>query len=163
MVFAFPTKMSWFSWLGRMVNVLLVGLLLIFGITLVLYLAEEIGGPVLYRLPGDYRGWAGIRYDDPLCAPLSKEGWYTVIPIGSNGWGCTSHSVPGGWRYVRYEYSYSDGRRRKLVGPNERFWSTGVTGPQIPHIEAVFVGSKQEMERAWSGQHDIMREMKQKS
>lgn len=145
-----------------MVQVLLVCLLLIFGITLViLYFAGEIGRPVLYRLPGDYRGWAGIRYDDPHCVPLLKEGWYTVIPFDANGRGCTSTSAPGGWRYMRYEFLYPDGSRRELIGPDEQVWSIGVTGPQAPHIEALFVGSKAAMERAWARQHDFLRAMEQ--
>lgn len=156
-------KRPWVRRLFRIVQVFFVGVLVMIGLVLVImYFAGEIGGPVLYQLPGDYRGWVGVRYDDPSCVPLRKEGWYLVIPFDASGKGCTSSPVPSGWRYVRYEYLYSDGRRRELVGPDEQVWSTGPTGPQRPRIEGLFIGSKAEMERLWRRQHDFLREMKQK-
>jgi hypothetical protein len=114
----------------RLMRGLLVGAVLVIGtILVVLYFAGEIGGPVLYLLPGEYRGWVGIRYNDPHCSPLRKEGWYTVVLIGANGRGCTSSSVPEGWRYVRYEYFYPDGKRRNVLSDYQDIWPIGVSGP----------------------------------
>jgi hypothetical protein len=141
--------------------VLFVGILSFVGLALVaLYVAGEIGGPILYRLPGDYRGWVAIRYDDPGCAPLRIESCYLVIRIRADGRECTSNPVPGGWRYVRYEYIYPDGRRRKLIGALEQVWPIGTTGPEKPMVETIFVGSKEEREQSWSQRLDLVREMK---
>jgi hypothetical protein len=141
---------------------LLLGIPVLAGLVLVvLYLAGEIGRPIVYRLPGGYRGWAGIRYEDPTCPPLRTEGWYLVIPVGPDGRGCTSSPVPGGWRYSRYEYIYPDGRRRELSGPGEKVLLVGATGPQKPHVGTLFVGSDEELKRSWSHGNDVVREMQE--
>ena len=139
---------------------LLLGVCALIGLVLVaLYLAGEVGRPIRYRFAGEYRGWVGIRYDDPTCPPLRTEGWYLVIPVGPNGRGCTSSSVPGGWRYHRYEYVYPDGRRRELSRPGEKVLLVGSTGPQKPNVETLFVGSDEELKRSWGQRNEVVREM----
>lgn len=163
MIADYSTKRSWSRRLLRTVQMFLLGILLIVGLTLIiLYFTGDIAGPVLYRLPGDYRGWVGIRYDDPTCPSLRREGWYLVIPFDANGRACTSSGVPGGWRYRRYEYIYPDGRSKRLSGINEDVWPIGVSGPQTPHIGLLFIGPEEEMKRSWSQQHDFHREMEHK-
>ena len=128
-------------------------------VLLAFYLAGEVGRPIEYRFAGEYRGWAGIRYEDPTCAPLRTEGWYLVIPVGLDGRGCTSSPVPGGWRYHRYAYAYPDGRRRVLSGPLEKVLLVGATGPQKPNVETLFVGSEEELKRSWGQRNEVVREM----
>jgi hypothetical protein len=138
----------------------LVGICALVGlVVVVLYLAGEIGRPILYRLPDGYRGWAGIRYEDPRCPSLRTEGWYLVIAVGPDGRGCTSSPVPGGWRYRRYEYVYPDGRRRELSGPDEKVLLVGATGPRKPNVGTLFVGSEGELKRSWAQGNDVVREM----
>ncbi len=106
--------------------VLVTGVLLLLGLALVApHVAREIGRPVLYRLPGDYRGWAANRFEDPGCAPLTTHGWYLAIPIAANGRGCASSPVPAGWRYVRYEYVYPD---RGGGNSPQPVWRSGRSG-----------------------------------
>ena len=144
--------------LGRIATVLLGSLLLLIsGVLTTLFFLGEIGGPILYRLRGDYRGWIGIRYDDPACAPLRRPGWYLVIPT-ADGRGCTSSPVPDGWRYVRYEYINADGTLRELSREEVRI--IAITGPQKPRVETMFVGSKEELERSWPRRLEVEREMK---
>lgn len=123
-----------------------IGVLL--GVTIAsLFAFGQIGRPIVYRIPGDYRGWLAIRYEDPVCPPLRTDSWYVVIETNSDGRACTSSPVPRGWRYVRYEYVYPTGKRRQL-DKNERIERYGATGPQKPQIEVVFVGSEDEQRRA---------------
>src|SRR5262245_248868 len=129
---------SWARRLGRMGRTVLLGICGLVALALiVLYLVGEVGRPIQYRFTGEYRGWVGIRYEDPTCPPLRTEGWYLVIPVGPDGRGCTSSSVPGGWRYHRYEYLSSDGTRRVLSGPGEKVLLVGATGPQKPNVETL--------------------------
>jgi hypothetical protein len=137
-----------------LVTPVLIGLILA-----ALYLAGEVGQPIVYRFPGGYRGWAGIRYGDPTCSPLRTEGWYLVIPVGSDGRGCTSSPVPGGWRYRRYEYIYPDGRRRELSGPDEKVLLVAATGPERPNVGTLFVGSDEELKQSWARENEVVREM----
>src|SRR6266498_5711715 len=86
-----PAMKSGARRLGRIATVLLGSLLLLIsGVLTTLFFLGEIGGPIVYRFRGDYRGWIGIRYDDPACAPLRRQGWYLVIPTDADGRGCTS-------------------------------------------------------------------------
>jgi hypothetical protein len=156
-------KRSWSRRLLRTVQVFLLGALFIIGLSvIILFFTGDISGPLLYRFPGDYRGWAGVRYNDPGCSPLRKEGWYLVLKFDASGRACTSSSVPGGWRYERYEYVYADGRRKKLSGIHNDIWPVGVSGSQAPQIETLFVGSEAELKKAWPRRQDFRREMEQK-
>lgn len=155
---------SWKKHLGRtaMIMSLLLSIPAVIGVLLVgLYLAGEIGRPILYRLPGGYQGWVGIRYADPVCPPLRTESWYVVIGVDPNGRVCTSNPVPTGWRHRRYEYVYPDGGRRELSGPSEKVLLVGATGPQKPHVGTLFVGSEEELKRSWAQGNDVVREMQQ--
>jgi hypothetical protein len=144
--------------LRRGVTTVILGVIfLITGGIAGLFAMDELGRPLVYRMPGDYRGWVAIRYEDPACAPLRKDLWYVVVEVGSDGRVCTSSPVPGGWRYVRYEYVYPDGRRRQL-GANERVEQYGATGPQKPQVGVVFVGSEEE-QRSAQLMNDVVNEM----
>jgi len=101
-----------------------------------------------YQIPGGYRGWAGVRYDDPTCQPLKMEGWVLIVPINSNGIGCTSDGVLYGWQIARYEYVFPDGRRQELNW-REQVWASSTSGPTKPRIKTFFVGSQVELDRLW--------------
>lgn len=146
--------------LGRIALAFLLGLPMLGAIVLLgLYLIGEVGQPILYRLPGGFRGWVGIRYEDPTCPALGTEGWYLVVSVSAEGRACTLSPVPRGWRYNRYEYLYSDGRRRKLSGNGEKVLLVGSTGPQKPSVETLFIGSAAELKDSWSRRSDLVREM----
>jgi hypothetical protein len=139
-------------------NAMLVVLIAVVVLTIAgLFAMEELGRPLVYRMPGDYRGWVAIRYEDPACGPLRTDRWYLVVEVGPDGRKCTSSPVPGGWRYVRFEYVYPDGRRRQLEA-NERVEQYGATGPQKPQIGVIFVGSEEE-QRSAQLMDDVITEM----
>jgi hypothetical protein len=132
--------------------------IIIGGILVAMYFHGEIGRPVVYRFPAKYRGWAGVRYDDTKCSKMNTEKWYLVISFDVTGRACTSSPPPGGWRYYRYEYTDLDGSSHRLSAQKD-VWASATTGPDIPRIETLFVGSKTELEQSWPGRNELLREM----
>jgi hypothetical protein len=133
--------------------------LIICAALIILYAFGEVGRPVLYLLPGGYTGWVGIRFADSRCPPLRYEGWYLTINVNKNGRACTSTDPPAGWRYYRFEHVYADGKRKTLGGINDDVWLVGTSGPESPQIALIFIGTREQKERAFTEQHDIRREI----
>src|SRR5258708_39888469 len=80
--------------------------------------------PILYEIPGDYKGWVVVRFGVSRCSALPTRGLFQVVSVAPSGKACTSSPDPT--TYTRFDYVYPDGRRKSLP------WSTGgdeSTGP----------------------------------
>lgn len=106
---------------------------------------------LLYEIPGGYKGWIFIQFEDPACPPLAVKGIFHVVKVSLNGRACTSGSHPEGIYYARFEYIYPDGTRRNLP------WSTSSNGNALVRLltydptdksEVDFVGNKEEFMHA---------------
>ena len=152
----------WLKRIGRWLQLLLIVLLSVVGVLLLLlYVTGELGGPLLYQLPANYRGWLAIRYDDAGCPPLRQERWYLVIPVDAKGRGCTSSPPPDGWRYRRFEYIYPHGKREQLAGLHEDVHGGSISGPRRPRIATFFVGSNEELEASPISEYEFRRKLDQ--
>jgi hypothetical protein len=111
------------------------------------------GRAMLYEIPSGYKGWIFIQFQDPACPPLLTKGIFRVVKILPGGRACTSGSGPEGTYFVRFEYVYPDGTRRKLSS------STSSGGDALVRLltydpndksEIDFVGNKDEFMHAGS-------------
>lgn len=111
----------------------------------------NLGRPIEYRISPEYKGWIVVAYARPSCLPLSHDGAYVVISVPSSGRACTSSPVPQGWRYVRYEYVYDDGRRKNLRdrgwNNNSEIWALSEDPKQ--KLQFLFSGSQEDLRKSW--------------
>jgi hypothetical protein len=110
--------------------------------------------PVLYEIPGGFRGWVTISYRTPGCAPLHSEGLWVVVQIPSSGHACTASGTGfPAFHLVRYVYVYPGNQRIPLLstikGGGGMIWSAlfydakeNVTGRPV---EGFFVGPEDEI------------------
>src|SRR5579862_4235912 len=69
---------------------------------------------LVYEIPGGYKGWIFIQFEDASCPPLQRKGEVRIVQIPSTGRVCTSSTISVGTGYARFEYLYGDGRRVRL-------------------------------------------------
>ncbi len=112
-------------------------------------LSGTVGRPVLYEIPGGYKGWLVVRDEDSSCPPLTTRGVFLLVTLDSSGRACTSTALPKGYHYVHFRYAYPNGARDFLslgsgMNPQGEVWLMG-HDPQ-KNQEFIFVGSEGEME-----------------
>jgi hypothetical protein len=103
---------------------------------------------VRYEIPGEYKGWLFIRFEDPNCSPLQNQGVFRVVFVPSSGRVCTSNHRPDRWTYYKFDYLYPDGTRKLL-----RWNDHGKSGTQVwlmgyrmeDKSEEIFVGDEEAM------------------
>lgn len=113
----------------------------------------RLSRPMLYEIPGAYKGWMVIHYEDPSCPPLPTKGIFLVVAVPASGRLCTSSEHPGGLVYSEFEYVYSGGKREPLAwttaageDPRAQVWLIAYSPEDKEAIS--FVGSQQEFKRA---------------
>ena|SRR2546425_1078438 len=109
------------------------------------------GKPMRYEFPGGFKGWLVVRYEDPSCPPLGKQGVFLVVSVPPSGQVCTSTRHPDGWVYCRFEYVYPDGTRTSLPlrtgsDPPGKVQVWSVTYVPDYNWEVDWVGTKEEAE-----------------
>lgn len=144
-------------WLVRGVAVLGLSLMVGLVIVAVAILGRGVGWPVRWELPPGYRGWVVVRYEDPSCPELGRDGIYWVVVIPPTGHACTASASTGRvWRYYRYEYVHAKGMRTALTSsgwkPRHTIEVWGITSGQDGRREIVFIGTEEALNRSWGSQ-----------
>jgi hypothetical protein len=102
--------------------------------------------PTRFRIPEGYVGWVRIQYGVATAPPLTREGKYWVIAIGSDGKAQTSGQPPEGWASDQFFYQ-SGSQLRTLSNAG---WCKGgmIWGEEIERdrssamVETFYVGSE---------------------
>lgn len=107
-----------------------------------------LGRPMRYDIPGGYKGWLLIQFENPACPPLHSEGSFRVVAVPLSGRVCTSDHHPDHWTYYKFDYVYSDGTRKHLHWndhgkPGLQVWLLGYRLDD--KSEELFVGDEQAM------------------
>jgi hypothetical protein len=128
----------WAVVLSTIVLVLMYGLLIV-GMAS----SGGISWPLLYELPAGYRGWILVYFERPNCPSMGSRGLFYVIQVSESGRGCTSDTLPRGWKYHRAEFLNSDGTR------------TGRSLRPISYSDEtkdylIFIGTEEELTRNWN-------------
>jgi hypothetical protein len=109
---------------------------------------------VLWEIPGAYRGWVVMRWNDPTCPALPLREGQLVVAIPVSGQACTSSaSVYRHFRRHRYAYVYPNGSRGAIPtsgSPGDvaiRARSDGRTVTQGVTVDRAlfFVGTREEL------------------
>jgi hypothetical protein len=112
------------------------------GITLVILLSWGIlhlfSMPMRYEIPGGFKGWFVVQFENRSCPPLPSQGIFLVVSVPASGKVCTSTPYPKGLVYYRFEYVFLNGKRERL-----RWNRHGKPGTQVWLIGYDF-GSKSE-------------------
>jgi len=117
-----------------------------------------LGKPIKYVIPESYQGWVTVIYGKVGCPPLEESGIFVIIPVDETGNGCTSTPILKGWRYTKYVQVSNDGNHTNLEWDRSStgmIWAMSNRTPQggSPHYADVFfVGTKDQLENAWSSQ-----------
>lgn len=120
-----------------------------------------IGKPIKYEIAESFNGWATVVYKNPTCKPPKEEGLFFVIEVDESGKGCTSSLIPQGWRYAKFVRVNKDGIKTKLSRSSwgdkksRMIWAGAVISPQGGYSytgEIFFVGTAEQLEKAWSKQ-----------
>ena len=110
--------------------------------------ALVMGRPMRYEIPGNYRGWMEVQFENSECPPLRSQGIFRVVSIQTDGRVCTSDHHPRGWTYYKFEYVYPDSTRKSL------HWNDpGRSGTQVwlighrmeDQTDEIFVGDEEAM------------------
>jgi Family of unknown function (DUF6843) len=109
--------------------------------------------PMRYEIPGGFKGWFVVQFEEPACPPLRSQGLFLVVSVLPSGNVCTSTSNPDGLVYYKFEYVFPDGKRERL-----RWNDHGRPGTQVWLIgydlgsktEENFVGDENAMNRSGS-------------
>ena len=107
--------------------------------------------PMLYEIPGDYRGWVVVRFERADCPALPARAIFRVVSVSRSGNACTSSRLRV--TYTRFEYVYPDGRRKFLPGTGGGDDSTEPMAYLLTYRAAnntliVFIGNKHELENS---------------
>jgi len=110
--------------------------------------------PVVYEIPGGFRGWVTISYRSPGCPRLRSEGIQVVVTIPPSGHACTSSdSQFPKWHRVDHVYIYEENQRMPLQFTikgrggmiwSDFFWEASENGSGKP-VEGFFVGTEDEL------------------
>jgi hypothetical protein len=101
-----------------------------------------------YEIPGEYKGWMVVQFENPACPPLRSQGAFHVVSVPSSGRVCTSDHHPDRWIYHKFEYVYSDGTRKSLRwndhgNPGTQVWLIGYR--MEDKSDEIFVGDEEAM------------------
>ena len=123
-------------------------------VTLAFILMRTAGRPMLYEIPGGFKGWIAIRFNDPTCPPLQRRGIWSVVEISPSGRACTSTKHDNRWVYYRFEYIYPGGNRKELAlrsgnDPAGEIQVRLVTFLSEYQWEELFVGTKEDAGANW--------------
>ena len=128
-----------------------IACILVVVVALLLFLHVIRNKAMLYLIPGGYKGWIVVQFEDPTCPPLPREGTFLVVMVSPTGRACTSNSRPAGIDYVQFDYIYGDSRRVRLAA------SSSSGGDALVRLlayqpdekwEIEFVGTKDEFMQA---------------
>lgn len=126
----------------------------------------NVRGPVVYEIPGGYRGWVHVRYERDECPALRLRGVDLIVPVDERGCGCSLSEAPwpGTWRATtRYAYARSDTTRElrpavlpnsggKIVDPQGEIWDISEGNVQYAGesrsrgYDSFYIGSQREFE-----------------
>lgn len=118
----------------------------------------HIGKPIKYVIPESYQGWVTIIYGKHDCPQLEESRVFVLIHTDETGNGCTSTQIPKGWRYTKYVYANNDGSYMSLKWDKSStgmIWAMSNRTPQggsTHYADVFFVGTKDQLEDAWSSQ-----------
>jgi hypothetical protein len=88
------------------------------GLTLVIALGWGIlrlfSRPMRYEIPGGFKGWFVVQFENESCAALPSQGIFLIVSVPASGNVCTSMPYPTGLVYYRFEYLFPDGTRERL-------------------------------------------------
>jgi hypothetical protein len=126
------------------------------GITLVIICAIGLGillhgafdRPIRYEIPGGYKGWMIVQFENGGCPLLPRQGVFRVVSVPSSGRVCTSDHHPDHLTYYKFEYVFPDGRRESLRWnyhgkPGTQVWSIGYA--MEDRSDELFVGDEEAM------------------
>jgi hypothetical protein len=106
-----------------------------------------------YEIPGGFKGWFIVQFENKSCPPLRSQGMFLVVSVPVSGQVCTSAAFPNGLVYYQFEYVFSNGKRERL-----RWNGHGKPGTQVWLIgynlgsksEEDFVGDENSMNHSGS-------------
>lgn len=111
---------------------------------------DDIGEPVIYEIPENYRGIVKIYYNDKEELPLKKDGHYLIAPINEKGILKTSTSTPSGvytYKFVNEQGEEVVKRQNLLHFDNVLTSEFEYEGEYDQEINSFFVGTKEEAEK----------------
>jgi hypothetical protein len=116
---------------------------LLYGVVIVsMAYSGGIAWPLLYELPPGYGGWIQVFYEQPHCPPMGSRGPFYVIQVSQSGRGCTSDTLPEGWKYHRAVSLNPDGSRTKR--PLHLISYSSKSKDSL-----IFIGTGEELARSW--------------
>lgn len=115
---------------------------------------QVFGRPMRYQFPPGFKGWIVLKYEDPSCPQLLRQGVFYVVNVPASGRVCTSTSHDHRWIYYQFEYAYPDGRRESLPlrsgsDPPGKVQVWLVAYLSDYRWEEDFVGSKEDAATKW--------------
>src|SRR6266481_570114 len=130
---------------------LVAGLILVFALGWGVH--HVFSRPMRYEIPGGFKGWFVVQFEEQACPPLRSQGLFLVVSVPTSGKVCTSTSNPDGLVYYKFEYVFRDGKRERL-----RWNDHGKPGTQVWLIgydlgsktEENFVGDENAMNHSGS-------------
>jgi hypothetical protein len=101
-----------------------------------------------YDIPGGFTGWLTVKWDNPRCPALRREGIFRVVRFSSSGQACTSTPQWSDLTYLRFVYTYRDGTQTPLNW--NRHGKSGVQAWLLGYdlqdkVEYIFVGDEEAM------------------
>ncbi|HEV2197726.1 MAG TPA: hypothetical protein VGR55_19235 [Candidatus Acidoferrum sp.] len=105
------------------------------------------GKAIKYEIPGGFKGWLIVRWDDQRCPPLRRQGMFLLLSFPASEVACTSSPRFADLTYLKFEYVFPDGRRQPLRWndhgkPGTQVWLLGYSNED--KTDEIFVGGEHE-------------------
>ena len=102
---------------------------------------------MLYEIPGGFKGWLRLQWNNSSCPPLRRVGLFFVVTFPKSGQFCTSSSPPRDLAYHKFEYLYPNNVRQSLQWnahgkPGTQVWLAGYDATD--RSDQFFVGDEHE-------------------
>ena len=106
------------------------------------------GRAIRYEIPGGFKGWLLVRWDDQRCPPLRRHGMFLLLSFATSGVACTSTRHWKDLTYLQFEYVFPDGTRQSLRWnehgkPGTQVWLLGYS--EQDKSDEIFVGDEHEL------------------
>jgi hypothetical protein len=110
-------------------------------------LYRVFGRAIRYEIPGGFKGWLLVRWDDQRCLPLRRQGMFLLLSFPRSDVACTSTPRFANLTYLRFEYVFPDGTRQSLRWnehgkPGTQVWLLGYS--EQDKSDEIFVGDEHE-------------------
>ncbi|WP_110112275.1 hypothetical protein [Bacillus sp. CGMCC 1.16541] len=119
---------------------------------------DNIGEPVIYKIPEDYRGVVKIYYNDEDAKPLKQQDKYFIAPINENGILRTSTPTPSGvytYTFVNEEGEEVENHHNLLHFDNVLTSEFEYEQESESEITSFFVGTKAEAKKYYGENEQV--------